>query len=53
MVLSTIFQLCRGSQFYWWKTSEYLEKTSDLPQVTDKLSTFLGMEGVIVVVMAW
>jgi len=26
---STIFQLYRGSQFYWWSKSEYLEKTTD------------------------
>jgi hypothetical protein len=24
-------------QFYWWKKAAYLEKTNDLPQVTDKL----------------
>ena len=35
--LSTILQLYWGSQFYWWKTQEYLEKTTDLPQVTEKL----------------
>ena len=35
--LSTIFQLYRGSQFYCWRKLEYPEKTTDLPQVTDKL----------------
>ena len=48
--LSTILQLYRGSQFYWWRKPECLEKISDLPQDTYKLyqhnAVHLTMSGI-------
>jgi hypothetical protein len=40
--LLTIFELYRGGQSYWWRKSEYPEKTSDLSQVADKLYHSMG-----------
>jgi ABC-type microcin C transport system permease subunit YejB len=33
----TIFHLYHGGHFYWWIKTEYLEKTTDLQQINDKL----------------
>ena len=38
--LSIIFQLYRGGQFYW--KPEYMEKITDLSQVTDKLDPIMS-----------
>jgi hypothetical protein len=35
--ISTILQLYRGGQFYWWRKQEDLKKNTEMSQVTDKL----------------
>ena len=40
IVFNSTFNIV-GGQFYWWRKPEDLEKTTDLPQVTDKLDHIL------------
>jgi hypothetical protein len=37
VTFNNISAIFLGGPFYWWKKPEYSEKTTDLPQVTDKL----------------
>jgi len=42
--LPTIFQLYRGGRFYWWRNPEYPQKTTNLPEVTDKFYNIMFYE---------
>jgi hypothetical protein len=44
MLLSTAFQLYREGQLCWERKQEYPEKTTDLPQITDKCITLSCIE---------
>ena len=44
--LSTFFKLYRDRQFYWSRKPEYLEKATNLLQVTDKYRVHLTMSGI-------
>jgi hypothetical protein len=46
MPLSTIYQLYCSGQFYWWKTPDYKEKTTDKLDQLMFYQVHLAMSGI-------